>query len=51
MFHQIEEYSTLAGYALDHTASGLDADHALETIAFDLLILDLGLPRLSGIEV
>lgn len=41
----------LAGYAIDHTSSGLDADHALETIAFDLLILDLGLPRLDGLEV
>ncbi len=40
-----------SGYAVDHVASGSDADAALAAQAFDLLILDLGLPRLSGIEV
>ena len=40
-----------AGYAIDTVGSGLDADHALETIAVDLLILDLGLPKLDGLEV
>lgn len=40
-----------SGYAVDHVANGSDADTALLTQQFDLLILDLGLPRLSGIEV
>ena len=40
-----------AGYAVDHVANGLDADTALLPKMFDLLILDLGLPKLSGIEV
>jgi two-component system, OmpR family, response regulator len=40
-----------AGYAVDHVASGADADAALMTQCYDLLILDLGLPRLPGIEV
>ena len=40
-----------AGYAVDHVANGLDADTALLSQMFDLLILDLGLPKLSGIEV
>ena len=40
-----------AGYAVDHVASGADADAALVTQSFDLLILDLGLPKLPGIEV
>src|SRR5580704_7738706 len=40
-----------AGYAIDHVSTGLDADHALETTGFDLLILDLGLPKLDGLEV
>jgi two-component system OmpR family response regulator/two-component system response regulator TctD len=40
-----------AGYAVDHVANGLDADTALLPQMFDLLILDLGLPKLSGIEV
>jgi two-component system OmpR family response regulator/two-component system response regulator TctD len=40
-----------AGYAVDHVGNGLDADTALLSQTFDLLILDLGLPRLSGIDV
>src|SRR5690606_40622477 len=39
------------GYAVDHVASGSEADTALSTQEYDLLILDLGLPRLPGIEV
>jgi len=39
------------GYAIDHVASGADADGALATQPYDLLILDLGLPKLPGIEV
>jgi len=40
-----------AGYAVDHVASGTEADSALALHEFDLLILDLGLPRLSGMDV
>ena len=40
-----------AGYAVDWAANGLDADTALMTVDYDLLILDLGLPKLSGLEV
>ena len=40
-----------AGYAVDWAANGHDADTALLTVSYDLLILDLGLPRLSGLEV
>ena len=39
------------GYAVDHVANGLDADGALASQPYDLLILDLGLPKLPGIEV
>ena len=39
------------GYAVDWAPNGLDADTALVTTAYDLLILDLGLPKLSGLEV
>ena len=39
------------GSAVDHVASGSEADAALATQEFDLLILDLGLPRLHGFEV
>ena len=40
-----------SGFALDHVNNGMDADTALVSQPFDLLILDLGLPRLPGIEV
>lgn len=39
------------GYAVDTVASGRDADLALTTPNYDLLILDLGLPHLSGLDV
>ncbi len=35
-----------AGYAVDCISNGQDADLALSTQAFDLLILDLGLPKI-----
>ena len=40
-----------AGYVVDAVDNGADADLALIGNNFDLLILDLGLPKLSGIEV
>lgn len=39
------------GYAVDHVVSGSEADAALADHAFDMVILDLGLPRLHGLEV
>jgi two-component system OmpR family response regulator len=40
-----------AGYAVDWVKNGLEAESALESEEFDLLILDIGLPRKSGLEV
>ncbi|HEY5800481.1 MAG TPA: response regulator transcription factor [Burkholderiaceae bacterium] len=40
-----------SGYAIDCVKNGQDADTALATQEFDLQILDLGLPKLSGLEV
>ena len=40
-----------SGYAVDVVENGDKADAALAAQTFDLLILDLGLPRLSGLEV
>ena len=40
-----------AGYAADQVGSGTEADVALAAHAFDLVILDLGLPKLHGFEV
>lgn len=39
------------GYAVDWLKDGTSADQALKTETFDLVILDLGLPKLSGITV
>jgi two-component system OmpR family response regulator len=42
---------TRADYAIDLVADGGAADAVLATQAFDLVILDLGLPKLDGFEV
>lgn len=40
------------GYAVDHVSDGQEADHILRgTQPFDLVILDLGLPRMDGLLV
>jgi two-component system OmpR family response regulator len=40
-----------SGYAVDHVSNGSEADAALSDSSFDVVILDLGLPRMSGFEV
>jgi two-component system, OmpR family, response regulator len=40
-----------SAYAVDHVKNGVEADTALSMQTFDLLILDLGLPRMPGLEV
>lgn len=40
-----------SGYAVDWVGDGVEADTAVDANEFDLLILDLGLPRRSGLEV
>lgn len=39
------------GYAVDWVRDGVAADLALKNETFDLLVLDLGLPRLDGMAV
>ena len=41
----------IAGYVADHVNTGEHAIHALESEQFDLVILDLGLPKMSGHDV
>lgn len=38
-------------YAVDHASNGAEADHVLAAQTYDLVILDLGLPKLDGFEV
>ncbi|MEW6677692.1 MAG: response regulator [Pseudomonadota bacterium] len=40
-----------AGHAVDWVRDGLAADGALKSETFDLLVLDLGLPRMDGLAV
>ena len=40
-----------SGYAVDLAVNGTDADGILVYQGFDLVVLDLGLPKLSGFEV
>jgi len=40
-----------SGYAIDVATNGADADSILAYQAFDLVVLDLGLPKLGGFEV
>ena len=40
-----------SGFAVDWVKTGAEADCALDTNDFDLLILDLGLPKKSGLDV
>ncbi len=42
---------TQSGFAVDWVDNGLATDEALKNSGFGLLILDLGLPRLDGLEV
>jgi two-component system OmpR family response regulator len=45
--HSLED----AGYVVDDTDNGLDAWHLGDTTAFDVVVLDLGLPQLDGLSV
>jgi len=39
------------GFAVDCMRDGVEADHVLLTQEYDLVILDLGLPRMDGFEI
>ena len=42
---------TRAGHAVDHVASGKQADMLLTRDDYDLAVLDVGLPDFDGFEV
>jgi two-component system OmpR family response regulator len=39
------------GYAVDVSSDGVEADLLLSTVPYDLVVLDLNLPNLDGLEV
>ena len=39
------------GFAVDCMRDGVDTDHVLLTQNYDLVILDLGLPRMDGLDI
>jgi two-component system OmpR family response regulator len=47
----LTEMLCAAGYVVDALDNGSAADHALITQVYDLVILDLGLPKMDGFEV
>ena len=40
-----------ASHGVDHASTGTDADRALRTTDFDLVVLDIGLPDVDGFEL
>jgi two-component system response regulator PhoP len=48
---QLEERLRAAGYAVDSAADGEDGLHLGRENPIDLAVVDLGLPKLSGIEI
>jgi two-component system OmpR family response regulator len=47
----IRQAMTASGYACDHSEDGEDAWFKGDTEAYDLVILDLGLPKMDGLSV
>lgn len=48
---QIKTELSRAQYAVDTADNGIDAEHLGDTEPYDLIVLDLGLPQRSGLEV
>ena len=40
-----------AGHAVDHVATGMQADNALRNMDYELAVVDIGLPDIDGFEV
>lgn len=47
----LQKALTQAGFVADWVADGLAADHLLQSEHYELVVLDLSLPRLDGLEV
>ena len=51
LVEQLQPKLRLAGYAVDRAADGQDALYLGQSEAYDVVILDLGLPEMPGLEV
>lgn len=49
--HGIRVALSTEGYTLDWVQDGVSALHAVRSEGFDLLLLDLGIPRLDGLDL
>jgi two-component system OmpR family response regulator len=49
--HKLKTALTQAGFAVDVTENGVDAERMGEVEPYDIVVLDLGLPERSGLEV
>lgn len=47
----LEEQFARAGYIVDTARDGADALSSIKRIAYDVVVLDLGLPKMDGVEV
>lgn len=47
----LQKALTQKGFAVDWVADGVAADHALQCEAYALVVLDVSLPRIDGLEV
>ena len=48
---RLREDLTRRGYAVDVAENGIDAEHLGDEVAYDAVILDLGLPQRPGLDV
>lgn len=49
--HWLARALKASGYVVDTTGDGIDADRMLQTVEYDLVILDMNLPRLDGASI
>ena len=49
--HVLAELLRSAGHAVEQAADGHDAMHRLDAAAYDVVLLDIGLPGVSGLDV
>jgi len=51
LLKELKNKLTLAGYAVDEISDGIEGENLGNTIAYGLIVLDIGLPRCNGLEI